>query len=168
MIIQDRKVKQKILCSIVIMIAVVLLSDSAVLARDAKEIEVLRDKIQSMTRQMKYMNRQMKNLQDKLKKFKKRQKVIEKENKEMAKDQKWNTEDISSLMDRVDKTEKHASKDRLNLSVQLEPRIWSTHMSDVRVVAPQAIHNLFQMQEKQGGGSEQADGQTGSEDGPNL
>jgi hypothetical protein len=51
---------------------------------------------------------------------------------ESKKEQNWNTEDIKDLNQRVAKAERHTAADKLELSVELEPRLWSIHMDDVR------------------------------------
>jgi len=130
-----------ILCAGVVLFLLLALPYPSVLAQDTNKEKRLQQKMESM-------NKEIKSMQKRMQKLKQKQKRLQKEKKELSEDQEWNTKDISSLRDRMAKAEKHTSKDRVNFSVQMEPKFWSTHMSDVSVVT---AGDIFKRQKKMGG-----------------
>jgi hypothetical protein len=61
---------------------------------------------------------------------------------EAEKESNYNKEDVDMLSDRLDKAEMHTAKDKLNLGIELEPKVWSVHMDDV-LMAPSSVVSGF-------------------------
>ncbi len=71
---------------------------------------------------------------------------LEQQLEELREEQKQDTE---SLKDRVSETERHTAADKVELSIMMEPRLWSIQMQDVRSsygVLKQAMPNIVQRQ----------------------
>ncbi|MCF8030348.1 MAG: DUF3373 family protein [Desulfohalobiaceae bacterium] len=71
--------------------------------------------------------------------------------------QKEQQEDTESLKERVSQTERHTAADKVELSVEMEPRLWSIHMQDARSsygtlqeMMPMLEGNTYSDQEIQG------------------
>ncbi|MEF8943439.1 MAG: DUF3373 family protein, partial [Desulfohalobiaceae bacterium] len=56
--------------------------------------------------------------------------------------------DTESLKDRVSETERHTAADKVELSVMMEPRLWSLHMQDVRSSYQELKQNMSSFQNK--------------------
>ena len=91
----------------------------------AQDSESLQRDTQELREQLQKLQEQMNSLQNKLQK-------TEEKLQESKKEQDWNSEDIKDLNQRVAQAERHTAADKLELSVELEPRLWSIHMDDVR------------------------------------
>ncbi len=91
----------------------------------AQDTESMQRDTQELREQLQKLQEQMNSLQDKLQK-------TEEKLQESKKEQDWNSEDIKDLNQRVAQAERHTAADKLELSVELEPRLWSIHMDDVR------------------------------------
>lgn len=83
-----------------------------------KDTEELKEKLHEL-------QEQMQTLQDRLQ-------ATEKALQESEQEQNYNTEDIQDLDKRVAHTERHTAADKVELGVELEPRVWSIQMQDVR------------------------------------
>ena len=57
---------------------------------------------------------------------------IEKLQQQVEELQEEQQEDTESLKERVSQTERHTAADKVELSVEMEPRLWSIHMQNVR------------------------------------
>ncbi len=60
----------------------------------------------------------------------------------LEKDNEWNTEDIDSLLDRLDKAELHTATDRVSFDIDFRTSAESIHYDDIRM-APQPIIGAF-------------------------
>ncbi len=63
--------------------------------------------------------------------------------KELEKDNEWNTEDIDSLLDRVDEAEMHTATDTLSFDVEFRTRAESIHYKDIRMAPPEVLGAFF-------------------------
>ncbi len=97
--------------------------------------EDLKKQTEELQKQLNQLQEQMLLLQQKLKET---QKKLE----ETQKQQEIATQKVDTLKNRVSKAIKHASSDKVRLSVSLEPKFWSIHMDDV-YVAPTSLTSLF-------------------------
>ncbi|MFP3982015.1 MAG: DUF3373 family protein [Desulfobacterales bacterium] len=61
----------------------------------------------------------------------------------MEKNQDWNTEDIGSLMDRVDETEMHTATDKISFDVDFRTRAESIHYDDIRMASSGFIQDFM-------------------------
>ncbi|MCF8105839.1 MAG: DUF3373 family protein, partial [Desulfohalobiaceae bacterium] len=82
-----------------------------------------------LQQEMQEIKEQMQQLNNKLQE-------AEKNLQEARKEQDWNNEDIEELSQRVTETEKHAAADKVELGIELEPRLWSIHLQDMRTAFP--------------------------------
>ncbi|MGM0453032.1 MAG: DUF3373 family protein [Thermodesulfobacteriota bacterium] len=62
--------------------------------------------------------------------------------KDLEKDNEWNTEDIGSLMDRLDEAEMHTATDKISFGVDFRTRAESIHYQDIQA-APQPFISQF-------------------------
>ncbi len=85
------------------------------------------------------LSAQEESIQDLKKQLETLQKKIEK----MEKNQDWNTEDIGSLMDRVDETEMHTATDKISFGVDFRTRADSIHYNDIRMAPDLFIQNFM-------------------------
>lgn len=101
----------------------------------AQTAQELQQETQALKAKLEQMHKMMEQVQEQLQK-------TEKQLQDIQKNQKWNSEDIQDLDSRVSKNEMHTAKDKVNLSIELEPRVWSIHMQDA-LVAPSSLTSQF-------------------------
>ncbi|MDY6823432.1 MAG: DUF3373 family protein [Thermodesulfobacteriota bacterium] len=75
--------------------------------------------------------------------LKKQVEELEKKLEKMEKDQEWNTEDIESLSERVDKTELHTATDKISFGVDFRTRGDSIHYNDIRMAPGSLVSQFF-------------------------
>lgn len=75
--------------------------------------------------------------------LKKQLETLQKKIEKMEKNQKWNTEDIGSLMDRVDKAELHTATDKISFGIDFRTRADSIHYNDIRMAPSGLIGRFF-------------------------
>ena len=108
-----------------------------------KDIELLKEQTEILRKQLEKLQKQMLILQKKLIETQKRLEEAEKSQEKSAKK-------LERLSKKVTKAERHASADKVNLSIELEPRFWSIHMNEV-YVAPKGLTASFFTPKDQGG-----------------
>lgn len=75
--------------------------------------------------------------------LKKQVELLQKKIEKMEKDQNWNTKDIESLMDRVDKAEMHTATDKISFGVDFRTRAESIHYDNMRIAPSAMVGNFF-------------------------
>jgi hypothetical protein len=113
----------------------------------AQTNEEIRRETRELQQQLQEMQKRMQKLQQELQEN-------EQKLEETEKEQKWNTEDIEAMQERLTKAERHAAADKVELSISLEPRLWSIHMQDTRTAFPvlqEAFPRLEVLQSARGG-----------------
>ncbi len=107
------------------------------------EIEALKEQTELLKKQLEVLQKQVLILQNKLIET---QKKLE----EAQKRQQKAVKKVERLDKRLSKAERHTSADKVNLSIELEPRFWSIHMNNV-YMAPSSLTAYFFTPVSQGG-----------------
>ncbi len=99
------------------------------------DTQLLLEQTQQLKEQLNNLQKQMLILQQKLME-------TQKKLQETQKNQETANRSVTTLKKRVAKAIRHASGDKLRLSVELESKFWSIHMNDV-YTAPSSLTSLF-------------------------
>ncbi len=110
--------------------ALVLVLALAAPAFSAEDMDDLKKQMQMLHEQNQKINEQLQQLQERLDKAEKASPAKLKE-------------DVEELEDRVAKTERHTATDKLALSIELEPRVWSVHQNNVLVAPDSFLQGFF-------------------------